>query len=136
MPLDALDAFDYTSEMIYPHLTSPSQTLAEQVALAKRIRMRPRDEVMLLAPTALGFPAAFAGFTTEQIEAVMRLGALSQKVALLSVFDTSEHLTTIDAVAQALGREMGESPDEIRYRLARIRLYVNDHRKTFIPISP
>ncbi|MBI2624073.1 hypothetical protein HYW67_01080 [Candidatus Parcubacteria bacterium] len=136
MPFTLLEEFDYRGEMLYPHLAIPSTTLQEQTALARRMRRRPRDEILLLSPTALDRPPIVAGLTEEQIEAVMRLGSLSQKKYLLTAFDTAKQLAQIEAVAAALGREAGESPEETRHRLARTRLYINDHRHTFIPVNP
>ncbi len=136
MPITPLEEFDYRGEMLYPHLAIPSTTPQEQTALARRIQSRPRDEILFLSPTALDRPPIVAGLTEEQIEVVMRLGSLSQKKYLLTAFDTAEQLAQIETVAAALGREAGEEPEETRHRLARIRLYLNDHRNTFIPVNP
>ncbi|MBI2625781.1 hypothetical protein HYW68_01895 [Candidatus Parcubacteria bacterium] len=136
MPLDPLEAFDYASDMLYPHLTLPAENVPEAVALARRIRSRPRDEILLLAPTALRFPAVVAGLTHEQIEAIMRLGSLSQKQSLVTVFDIPEHLTKIKEIAQALARESGQDPKEAEHDFLRIRLYLNDHRLLFAQEQP
>lgn len=136
MPATDLEEFDYLGRALYPHLALPGTTLPERVAIAKHIRSQPREDVLLLAPTALASPTVIAGLTPEHIEAIMRLGALSQKVRLLTIFDSTENITEVEAIAQALGRETGEGSDEVRHRLARVRLYANDHRSTFIPSHP
>ena len=136
MAITSLDEFDYRSDVLYPHLTLPAENAAEETALARRISSRPRDEILLLAPTALRFPAVVAGLTHEQIETIMRLGSLSQKQSLVAVFDIPEHIARVEEIAQALVQEAKRDPQEARHELLRTRLYLNDHHSVFAPQHP
>lgn len=136
MAISPLEEFDFVSEAIHPHLTLPAENAAEEIELARRIRSRPREESLLLSPTALRFPAVVAGLTHDQTELIMRLGSLGQKQSLVAAFDIPEYRTKIEEITRALAHESGQNPEEAQHDFLRMRLYLNDHRLMFAPEQP